>query len=200
MTEGPPDPFARFARLYGRFSHHSDVSELRAILVPLDDDWILDVGGGAGAVAAPFAAVGRGVVVADPSAAMLRQIRPDSGLLRVRAVAEALPFADGAFSRIVVVDAFHHFESRPAATRELWRLLAPGGRLVIEELDIRYRSVRALAFGEWILRFGSVFWEPPRIAQAFTYLGAKTQVLPKRGRVARILIEKAGPEASSTVN
>ena len=100
------------------------------------------------------------------------------------------PFADGAFTRIVVVDAFHHFASRPAATRELWRVLAEGGRLVIEEPDIRRRAVRAIAFGEWLMRFGSVFWDPPRIAAAFSYLGAKTTVLPNEGYVSHIIIEK----------
>lgn len=193
MTEGQPDPFARVARLYGRLFHRADVSELQEILASGPDDWILDVGGGTGAVAAPLVSAARGIVVADPSSAMLQQIMAETGVLRVRALAEALPFANGAFSRVIVVDAFHHFESRPAATREIWRVLAPGGRLVIEEPDIRYRSVRAMAFGEWILRFGSVFWEPPRIAQAFAFLGAKTQVLPQRGPVARVLVEKAAP-------
>jgi demethylmenaquinone methyltransferase/2-methoxy-6-polyprenyl-1,4-benzoquinol methylase len=132
------------------------------------------------------------VIVVDPSTAMLRWGRPSNGLARVRAVAEALPFADGAFARIVVVDALHHFVSRPAATGELWRVLAPRGRLVIEEPDIRSRTVRMIAFAEWVLRFGSVFWDPARIARAFDLLGATTTVVPCRSRVAHVLVEKTG--------
>ncbi len=190
MTEDARDPFARIAPLYGRLSHRADTSTLLSLLQVAPDDWVLDVGGGTGRVARRLAYASRGVVVVDPSSAMLRRGRPEPGVVRVRALAEALPFADCAFSRIVVVDAFHHFASRPAATREIWRVLAPGGRLVVEEPDIRQRAVRAIAFGEWLLRFGSVFWDPPRIAAAFAYLGARTTVLPNEGYVARVLVEK----------
>lgn len=192
MIEDPRDPFALIAPIYARLSHRGDASALLGALQPRPDDWVLDVGGGTGRVARRLLASARGVVVVDPSAAMLRRARPEPGVVRARAAAEALPFSDGAFSRIVVIDAFHHFASRPAATRELWRVLAPGGRLVIEEPDIRHRAVRAIAFGEWLMRFGSVFWDPPRIAAAFTYLGAKATVLPNVGYVSHVLVEKAG--------
>lgn len=191
MIEDSRDPFARIAPLYGRLSHRGDVSTLLEVLRPTPDEWVLDVGGGTGRVARRLSERARGVVVVDLSAAMLRRGKPEPGVLRARAAAEALPFADSAFSRIVVVDAFHHFASRPAATRELWRVLAPGGRLVIEEPDIRQRAVRMIAFGEWLMRFGSVFWDPPRIAAAFTYLGAKATVLPNEGYVSHVLVEKA---------
>jgi demethylmenaquinone methyltransferase/2-methoxy-6-polyprenyl-1,4-benzoquinol methylase len=192
MTNGSPDPFARVAPLYAVLAHRGEVSALQVLLQARADDWVLDVGGGTGRVASRLLAVARGVVVVDPSEAMLRQTRPEPGLHQVRAVAEALPFPNGAFPRIVVVDAFHHFASRPAATRELWRVLAPGGRLIVEEPDIRRRAVRAIAFGEWLLRFGSIFWEPPRIASAFTNLGATATLIPNHGYVSHILVEKAG--------
>ena len=190
MIEESRDPFARIAPLYARLSYRGDSSTLLRFLQPSPDDWVLDVGGGTGRVARGLTAATRGVVVVDPSAEMLRRGKPEPGIVRACAQAEALPFADGAFSRIVVVDAFHHFASRPAATRELWRVLAPGGLLVIEEPDIRHRAVRAIAFGEWLLRFGSVFWDPPRIATAFTYLGAKASVLPNEGYVSHVVIQK----------
>jgi ubiquinone/menaquinone biosynthesis C-methylase UbiE len=190
MIDDARDPFARLAPLYGRLSRRGDASALLSILQPTPDQWVLDVGGGTGRVARRLADAALGVIVIDISAAMLRQGKPEPGVYRARAAAEALPFADSSFSRIVVVDALHHFGSRPAATRELWRVLAPGGRLVIEEPDIRHRVVRAIAFGEWLMRFGSVFWDPPRIAAAFSYLGAEAKVLPNEGYVSHVLVEK----------
>ena len=192
MIEESRDPFALIAPLYGRLAHRGDTSTLLRLLEPSSDEWVLDVGGGTGRVAHRLAAVTRGVVVVDPSDAMLRRGKLAPGVVRARALAEALPFADATFPRIVVVDAFHHFASRPAATRELWRVLAPGGRLVIEEPDIRQRAVRAIAFGEWLMRFGSIFWDPPRIAAAFSYLGASATVLPNEGYVSHVIVEKAG--------
>ncbi len=192
MIEESRDPFARIAPLYGRLSHRGDLSTLLEALQPTPDDWILDVGGGTGRVAHRLVDRARGVIVVDVSAAMLQRGKSQPSVVRVRAAAEALPFPDGSFSRIVVVDAFHHFASRPAATRELWRVLAPGGRLVIEEPDIRHRAARLIAFGEWLMRFASVFWDPPRIAAAFAYLGATAAVLPNEGYVSHVLVEK-GP-------
>jgi len=64
-----------------------------------------------------------GVVVSDLSGEMLRNARKKAGLDGVRARTEQLPFPDGAFERIIVVDALHHFARREEALAELVRVL-----------------------------------------------------------------------------
>jgi ubiquinone/menaquinone biosynthesis C-methylase UbiE len=45
--------------------------------------------------------------------------------------AEELPFPDGAFTSLLCTNAFHHYPQPQRAVREMVRVLAPGGRLVI---------------------------------------------------------------------
>jgi SAM-dependent methyltransferase len=49
----------------------------------------------------------------------------------LRGDAEALPFADGAFDCIVSLFALRHFPHPAAALAQMWRVLTPGGRVVV---------------------------------------------------------------------
>jgi SAM-dependent methyltransferase len=91
---------------------------------------LLDVGAGTGKLARLVAASGAAVLAADPADAMIRRIAGTRGIAPLRAVAEALPFRDGAFEAASAASAFHWFDG-PAALRELHRVLRPGGRLAL---------------------------------------------------------------------
>ena len=74
------------------------------------------------------------VYAVDSSADMLGQAvaKPElAGVALVRAAAEALPFRGATVDAVFVYLAFHHFADRDAALAECWRVLAPGGRLMI---------------------------------------------------------------------
>jgi ubiquinone/menaquinone biosynthesis C-methylase UbiE/protein-S-isoprenylcysteine O-methyltransferase Ste14 len=60
-------------------------------------------------------------------------------------VGEALPLSDGAADAVTSSYFFHHLPShvKPLALREMWRVLAPGGRLVIADYG-RARGLRGL--------------------------------------------------------
>ena len=49
--------------------------------------------------------------------------------------AESLPLDDGSVDYVFANMYLHHVESPPAAIREMARILKPGGRLVITDLD-----------------------------------------------------------------
>lgn len=53
----------------------------------------------------------------------------------VRNMADALPFADGAFDAVFSEASFHHFDARGAMLSEMWRVLKPGGKLLIVDLN-----------------------------------------------------------------
>ena len=93
---------------------------------------MLEVGCGTGRLAVALAERGARVWGVDPSADMLVQARASAGR-RVgfkQGRAEALPFKDGWFER-VVLRLVVHLVDRPRALPELARVVAPGGRAAI---------------------------------------------------------------------
>jgi ubiquinone/menaquinone biosynthesis C-methylase UbiE len=96
--------------------------------------------------------------------------------------AERLPFAGGTFARILVVDTFHHLRDQRQAATELLRVLAPGGRLVIEEGDVEQTSVQVIALLERLLLMRSRFYSPRGVLEMFEAAGG------------RVRLEREGPK------
>ena len=97
---------------------------------------LLDVGCGTGRIAAVLAAeYGVRVWGIDPSRQMLAVARARAASVHLAcAVAEHVPFAAGAFE-CALMQIVVHLVDRPRAFGELYRVLAPGGRVVIATVD-----------------------------------------------------------------
>ncbi len=128
---------------------------------------VLDAGGGTGRIAQAFVPYTGQMVVADLSLKMLREAGKKEGIAPVCCQVEYLPFAEGAFDRVIMVDAFHHVINQQKTANELLRVVKPGGRLVIEEPDVRTLSVKLLAVGEKLLLMRSHFKDPSQIARLY---------------------------------
>ena len=126
-------------------------------------DSLLDVGGGTGRVSVLFRDKIQNVLVIDASIKMLREAQA-KGLTTVNSNSERLPFADGTFERIIIVDALHHVENQSKTLREMWRILKKGGKMIVEEPDINNFVVKLIALGEKILLMRSHFIAPDKIA------------------------------------
>ena len=166
------DHFRFVAPLYDRLFASPDPGHLRQVLDLPVTGQILDVGGGTGRVAQMLRGLADKVVILDESAPMLRQALL-KGLPATRGQAEWLPFPDGAFARILVVDAFHHLQDQQRAASELLRVLAPWGRIVIEEPNIEQASVRLLALAEKLALMRSHFCSPATVQRIFEAAGGQ---------------------------
>jgi ubiquinone/menaquinone biosynthesis C-methylase UbiE len=97
---------------------------------------VLEVGCGTGHWLARLAAQGHRVAGVDASQGMLAKARLTApGAAIVHGRAEALPWPDARFDRVVCINALHHFGDRDAFLREARRVLRPGGGLLSVGLD-----------------------------------------------------------------
>ena len=140
-------------RLVYKPNHDAVVSELRRAGARR----VLDVGCGTGILATRIWRDLRPEVVfgCDPSPGMLEQARERSGDVSwLLGSAERIPLDDGALDAVVTTEAFHFFD-QPAALREFWRLLEPGGIVVIAMLTAPVPAISAalrLAPARWPTR------------------------------------------------
>lgn len=131
------------------------------------DGVILDAGGGTGRVAQFFRTRAGQVVVADQTYKMLQEVHKKDGLQPVCSDVERMPFGNNTFDRIIMVDALHHVINQVSTANELWRLLKPGGLVVIEEPNILSFDVKLIALAEKIALMRSHFLSPRQIASLF---------------------------------
>lgn len=105
---------------------------------------LLDLGCGGGRHAFEAARRGARVVAVDADDSEVRtvrdtlgamvdagQIRADVGAGAVRGDALSLPFADGAFDRVIAAEVLEHIPHDAAAMAELSRVLRPGGTMAV---------------------------------------------------------------------
>ncbi len=175
------DHFGILAPFYERFIP-PDISEHLVKLIDLPAGGVvLDAAGGTGRVAQFLCEGSARVIVVDESLRMLAEASRKKGIRSACAHAEQMPFGAEAFDRILMVDALHHVGDRQRTADELWRVLRPGGRIVIEEPDIRSFGVKLMAFAEKLALMRSHFLPPKQIEILF---GSKD---------ARVLTETDGP-------
>jgi demethylmenaquinone methyltransferase/2-methoxy-6-polyprenyl-1,4-benzoquinol methylase len=183
------DHFGILAPFYDRLIRFQRADKLiRLAGLPVSGRF-LDAGGGTGRVAQALIGQAGQIVVADLSLGMLRQVVPKKGLRPLNSHTEALPFPAGSFDRIIMVDALHHVCDHWETACELWRVLKTGGRLVIEEPDIRTLPVKAVAIFEKLALMRSHFLSPTKIAALFPYGNARTRI-EREGYNAWVVVEK----------
>jgi SAM-dependent methyltransferase len=103
----------------------------------------LELGVGTGRFAAPLG-IRLGL---DPSLPMLRMARA-RGVEAIRGIAETLPFRNQSMGSVLIMTSLCYFDDPLQALREVSRVLAPGGRVIIGflgrggKIAERYRNTR----------------------------------------------------------
>jgi SAM-dependent methyltransferase len=135
---------------------------------------VIDAAAGVAQDARELAARGARAVAAEPSGVMLglgafvlEPLPAGAGALcRVRAWAERLPFAAGAFDAALCKGALDHFDDPLACIAELARVTRPGGRVVLavanmDSLGLRWARARARWSGARVAQPGRRHWDVP---------------------------------------
>jgi ubiquinone/menaquinone biosynthesis C-methylase UbiE len=138
------------------YNAHYDRPAVLAALGSVTGLRVLDAACGPGLYIRELLARGAQVTAFDASSAMVEMARAQAaeeranGRLQVdRAVlGKPLPYADGAFDRVVCALAIHYAADRHAAFAEFYRVLRPGGTVVVSTQH---------PFMDWLHKGGSYF-------------------------------------------
>ncbi len=184
------DHFNLLAPFYERLIPAPDTSRLEYLLDLPITGRLLDAGGGTGRVSSLLHPHVNEVFLTDVSLGMLHQAKQKEIFAVSQAHAENLPFPGEQFDRVLVVDALHHFCNQEMAIKELLRVLKTGGRMVIEEPDLRKFKVKMIALAEKVTLMRSKFYSPEMIAQFVSSLGYPLRIERDDKITAWIVVDK----------
>ncbi len=177
---GPGDVrfFDRIAGLYDLVMPSARIGPLRDGFAFADRriDRVVDVAGGTGRASDGLARAGFDPVVVDRAAGMLRRAR-DAGHGTVRGDAQALPLRDDVVDAAVIVDALHHIPDPESGLAETYRVLRPGGVVVVQEFDPQSYRGRGLVAAESLVGFDSTFWGPEALCDRLAAAGFEPRIV-----------------------
>ncbi|MBT0724945.1 methyltransferase domain-containing protein [Rosenbergiella sp. S61] len=170
------EQFSPQASAYLTSSVHAsgeDLQRLQQWLAPFSDAHILDIGCGAGHASFTASPLVRQVTAYDLSDEMLKVVKETADSRELtnidcqQGVAESLPFDNQQFDCVISRYSAHHWQDVPQALREVFRVLKPGGQLIMMDIaspgaplyDIWLQSIEVLrdpshvrnySPGEWL--------------------------------------------------
>jgi SAM-dependent methyltransferase len=127
----------------GALAPPADVLGFVRHALPAPPARVLEVGAGGGELAAALRGLGHDVMAIDPAAST-------PGVLPVALL--ELDAADGSFDAAVAVLSLHHVEPLEESCARLAAAVRPGGRLVVDEMDVAALDARAAAW--WLGHHG----------------------------------------------
>ena len=109
------DHFNILAPIYERVIKPKPPTDLLTHLQLPQGAQVLDVGGGTGRIAQAVIPYAGNITILDLSPNMLREAAKKPGLHGVLAPSEKLPYPDGTFDAVMMVDALHHVVDQRAS-------------------------------------------------------------------------------------
>lgn len=159
---------------------------VRAV-APQAGERILDIAAGTGTSSAALARSGARVVAVDFSEGMIAEGRKRHGNIEfIEADAQKLPFGDNEFDAVTISFGLRNVNDPKAALSEMYRVLKPGGRLVICEFSRPPRAL--LRTGYWAyLKFimPTVAGAASSNPAAYKYLSESIKAWPDQGQLSQ---------------
>ncbi|MCU1508908.1 MAG: ubiE [Glaciihabitans sp.] len=162
------------------------VAMVRAV-APQSGERILDLAAGTGTSAAALAHTGARVIAVDFSPGMIAEgRRRHKDIEFVQADIEKLPFGDDEFDAVAISFGLRNVNDPKAALSEMYRVLKPGGRLVICEFSKPPRALLRMGYAAY-MRFvmPAVVGATSSNPAAYTYLAQSIQAWPDQGQLSQ---------------
>jgi ubiquinone/menaquinone biosynthesis C-methylase UbiE len=164
---------------------HSQGADLQAVVGRLTRKpcgSVLDMGCGAGHLSFAIAPDAEHVVAYDLSPEMLQIVSREAGrrgftnLSTQQGKAEVLPFSNGTFDWVCTRYSAHHWTDIRVALREAWRVLKPGGSIIVIDvcapsdalLDSHLQAVELLRDGSHVRDYRNYEWLQMLTGAGFT--------------------------------
>ena len=146
------------------------------------------------------------VILCDPNGAMLEEGRRrmvDKGLLNnlhyVQAMGESLPFPDAHFDRVMIAFGLRNFTDKDKALREIFKLLKPGGQLLVLEFSKPQQWMQD-AYDVYSFKFLPKMGEViAKDAESYQYLAESIRKHPDQ-ETLKSMFETAGFEKCDYLN
>ncbi|MBO9579104.1 MAG: demethylmenaquinone methyltransferase [Microbacteriaceae bacterium] len=147
---------------------------------PKPGDRVLDVACGTGTSTAALAKRGAKVVGLDFSAGMIAEaVRRHPGLEFVAGDAMALPFGDDEFDAVTISFGLRNVADPAAALAEMYRVLKPGGRIVITEFSTPPVAIVRAGYTGYLRHvLPMIAKRTSSNPEAYTYLGESIEAWP----------------------
>jgi demethylmenaquinone methyltransferase/2-methoxy-6-polyprenyl-1,4-benzoquinol methylase len=154
---------------------------------PKPGERILDVAAGTGTSSAALAKSGATIVAVDFSPGMIEEgRRRQPGIEFVEADAERLPFGDEEFDAVTISFGLRNISNPIVALGEMYRVLKPGGRLVVTEFSHPTNVVMRAGYDAWMkLAFPVLAKLSSTNPEAYTYLVESIKQWPDQHQLSK---------------
>jgi demethylmenaquinone methyltransferase/2-methoxy-6-polyprenyl-1,4-benzoquinol methylase len=154
---------------------------------PVAGERVLDIAAGTGTSSAALAKTGAHVIAVDFSPGMIAEGRKrHKNIEFIEADAEKLPFGDNEFDAVTISFGLRNVNNPKAALSEMYRVLKPGGRVVICEFS---KPPRALFRAGYNAYMKAVMPTVVRVTssnpEAYEYLNESIKQWPEQGELSQ---------------
>lgn len=162
------------------------VATVRAV-APEPGERILDIAAGTGTSSAALARNGARVIAVDFSPGMIAEgRRKHRNIEFIEADAQKLPFGDNEFDAVTISFGLRNIQEPKAALAEMYRVLKPGGRLVICEFSkppVAFVRAGYWAYMKYVMP--TVVDIASSNAPAYEYLAESIAAWPDQGQLSQ---------------